>query len=84
MSIPNRHQVVWHIIEDATVIAVLKGMAHFTAMGYADTPGSVSPHVFWWNGTSYEQLTHVREDGSLAILVSPTFQTVLVSVTADK
>ncbi|MHC6229430.1 hypothetical protein ACX5I6_06785 [Arthrobacter sp. MMS24-T111] len=83
MSVPNRHQVVWHIIEDATVISVLNGMARFTAMGYADAPGSVSPHVFWWNGTSYEQLTHVREDGGLEIIVSPAFQDVLESITDD-
>jgi hypothetical protein len=84
MSVPNRHQVFWHIIEDATVIPVLNGMVGFTAMGYADAPGSVSPHVFWWNGTSYEQLTHVGEDGGLTVLVSPAFQAVLESITADR
>lgn len=84
MSVPNRHQVVWHIIEDATVVSALNGMARFTAMGYADAPGSVSPHVFWWDGTSYEQLTHVREDGGLAVLVGPAFQAVLESITADR
>jgi hypothetical protein len=84
MSVPNRHQVVWHIIEDATVIPALNGMAGFTAMGYADAPGSVSPHVYWWNGTSYEQLTHVREDGGLTVLVSPAFQAVVESITADR
>ncbi|MBT2531359.1 hypothetical protein J7E83_04305 [Arthrobacter sp. ISL-48] len=83
MSIPNRHQVAWHIIESAAVVSALNGMARFTAMGYADAPGSVSPHVFWWNGTSYEQLTHVRDDGTLTLHVSPAFQAVLTSVTAD-
>lgn len=82
MSVPNRHQVVWHIIEDAAVVPALNGMARFAAMGYADAPGPVSPHVFWWNGTSYEQLTHVRDGGELTIRVSPAFQTVLDSVTA--
>ena len=82
-SIPNRHQVAWHIIEDTTVINAVNGMARFTALGYADAAGSVSPHVFWWNGTSYEQLTHFREDGSLSVHVSPAFQAVLESVTAD-
>lgn len=83
MSIPNRHQVLWHIIEDNTVINAVNGMARFTALGYADAAGSVSPHVFWWNGTSYEQLTHLREDGGLAVHVSPAFQSVLESVAAD-
>ncbi|MBT2538484.1 hypothetical protein [Arthrobacter sp. ISL-69] len=84
MSVPNRHQVVWHVIEDAAVVSALNGMARFTAMGYADAPGSVSPHIFWWNGTSYEQLTHVREDGSLTLRVSPGFQAVLNSITANR
>lgn len=83
MSLPNRHQVVWHIIEDATVIPVLNGMARFTMLGYADAAGSVSPHVYWWNGTGYEQLTYVRDDGTLTVHVSPGFQAVLSSVTTD-
>ncbi|VXB47579.1 conserved hypothetical protein [Arthrobacter sp. 8AJ] len=83
MSIPNRHQVVWHIVEDATVVPVLNGMARFTAMGYADAAGSVSPHVYWWNGTGYEQLTQVQDDGTLTIHVSPGFQAVLRSMTRD-
>lgn len=84
MSVPNRHQVVWHIIEDAAVVAALNGMARFTALGYSDAPGSVSPHVFWWNGTGYEQLTHVREDGTLTLRVSSAFQAVLNSITANR
>jgi hypothetical protein len=82
MSVPNRHQVVWHI--SATVIPAVNGMARFAAMGYSDSPTPVSPHVFWWNGTSYEQLTEVSGDGGLAIRVSPAFQAVLESMTADR
>ncbi|WP_332601586.1 hypothetical protein [Arthrobacter sp. S2(2024)] len=83
MSVPNRHQLVWHIIEDDTVVGAVSGMARFAAMGYSDSPGPVSPHVFWWNGTSYEQLTHVSNNGGLTIRVSPEFQTVLDSTTMD-
>lgn len=39
--------------------------------------------VFWWNGTSYEQLTHVREDGTLTLGISPKFQAVLAAITMD-
>lgn len=84
MSVPNRHQVVWHIIEDATVVAAVNGMARFAAMGYSDSPTPVSPHVFWWNGTSYEQLTDVSDDGGLVIRVGPAFQAVLESITVDR
>ncbi|MGO4804242.1 hypothetical protein AB4089_03845 [Arthrobacter sp. 2MCAF15] len=84
MSVPNRHQVVWHIIEDATVVGAVNGMARFAAMGYSDSLTPLSPHVFWWDGTSYEQLTQVSDDGGLAIRVSPAFQAVLESITADR
>ncbi|MHA7268723.1 hypothetical protein [Arthrobacter sp. HLT1-20] len=80
MSIPNRHQVVWHIIKDATVVAAVNAMAHFTALGYSDSAGPISPHVFWWNGRGYEQLTHMTEDGGLTIQVSPAFQAVVEAV----
>ncbi|WP_458106749.1 hypothetical protein M1D51_12600 [Arthrobacter sp. R3-55] len=74
MSIPNRHQLVWHVIIDDGVLGALDGTVSFTAMGYSDAPGPVSPHVYWWNGTGYEQLTQLsEEDGSLSIHVSPEF-----------
>jgi hypothetical protein len=81
MSTPNRHQVVWHVIRDATVVGAVEAMARFTALGYSDAPGPVSPHVFWWNGDAYEQLTHVGEDGALSVRVSPVFQGVLETAT---
>ena len=78
MSIPNRHQLVWHFIEGESVVAALEGMVRFTAMGYSDAPGPVSPHVYWWNGTAYEQLTQLSEEGgSPSIHVSPEFHAVL-------
>ncbi|MET4538312.1 hypothetical protein ABIE37_000067 [Arthrobacter bambusae] len=80
MSVPNRHQVVWHLINDATLVMVLEGMVRFTAMGYSDAPGPVSPHVYWSNGAGYEQLTSVSEDGKLSIRVGPEFQAVLEAV----
>ncbi|MEI2277295.1 hypothetical protein OHC50_07435 [Paenarthrobacter ilicis] len=77
MSVPNRHQVVWHVIGNDNLFSVLNGMVRFTAMGYSDAPGPVSPHVYWWNGSGYEQLTEVKEDGGIAIHVSPAFEAVL-------
>lgn len=80
MSIPNRHQATWHMIGDATVIPVVQAMAHFARLGYADAPSPVSPHVYWWNGSAYEQLTQVDDQGNLSIHVSPEFTEVLNAV----
>jgi hypothetical protein len=46
-------------------------------------PPPRSPHVYWWNGTGDGQLTHVRDDGTLTVHVSPGFQSVLRSITTD-
>lgn len=80
MSIPNRHQAVWHMISDATVIPVVQAMAHFARLGHADAPSPISPHVYWWNGSGYEQLTQVDDEGNLSIYASPDFTEVLNAV----
>lgn len=69
LSVPNRHQVVWHTVRDVSVVGALTGMARFSVMGYEDAAGALSPHVYWWDGRQYEQLTHVRDGG---IVVQPT------------
>lgn len=77
MSIPNRHQVLWHLVRDITVITVVNGMAHLAALGHSDAPGPISPHVYWWNGTDYEQLTQIDDEGVLSVHPSPAFTEVL-------
>jgi len=77
MSIPNRQQVVWHMIRDSTVVNAVNGMAHFTMLGYSDAPGPVSPHVYWWNGSAYEQLTQIDENGAISVHAGPAFSGVL-------
>src|SRR6266446_575336 len=63
MSVPNRHQVVWHVIKDDTVVPAIQAMTYFTRLGFGDSPGPLSPHVFWCNGSSYEQLTRIDDEG---------------------
>ena len=83
MSVPNRHQLTWHMIHDGTVINVINGMARFTLLGHSDAPGPVSPHVYWWNGSAYEQLTEIDDAGTLSIHPSPEFTEVLNSVVGN-
>ncbi|MFJ4168050.1 hypothetical protein ACIPY3_00925 [Paenarthrobacter sp. NPDC089714] len=80
MSVPNRHQLAWHHIEDGSVIHVLDAMARFTLSAYSEAPGPVSPHVYWWNGSGYDQLTNLADDGAFSVRVSPGFQSVLMEV----
>ncbi|HEV2797159.1 MAG TPA: hypothetical protein VGV65_06025, partial [Nocardioides sp.] len=79
-----RHQAAWHMISDATVIPAVQAMAHFARLGHADAPSPISPHVYWWNGSEYEQLTQVDDEGNLSVRASPAFTEVLNSVVRDE
>jgi hypothetical protein len=83
MSVPNRHQLTWHLIRDSTVIPSINAMATFARLGYSDAPGPLSPHVYWWNGSGYQQLTEVSPPGEVRVIVSPEFQAALESLHED-
>ncbi len=84
MSIPNRHQVTWHMIRDASVIPVVSAMAHFAALGHADAPSPLSPHVYWWDGTGYQQLTQVDAEGTRSVHAGPEFTEMLNEVVGEE
>lgn len=77
LAVPHRHLLLWHTVESLDVVNVVGAMARLAADQYADSPGSISPHLYWWDGTGYQQLTHVAEDGTASIVVSPELQHVL-------
>ena len=77
LSVPNRHQVCWHLIEDLGVVQSIKGMAVFARLGYNDSAGQLSPHVFWWDGTGYRQLTEFDTDGNITVHAGPEFARLL-------
>ena len=83
LCVPNRHQVAWHLVRDARVLTVVPAMARFAALGFADAPGPLSPHVYWWDGAAYQQLSRLDDEGALAIVVSPQFQRVLEELTGE-
>lgn len=77
LSVPNRHQLVWHLVRDIEVIPALRGMFRFTVLGHGDTPGPLSPHVYWWTNGRYQQLTRIDPDGTLSVHVGAEFADVL-------
>lgn len=54
-------------------------MIRYAGDAFAST-GQVSPHVYWWDGTGYQQLTAIGEDGEISVVVGPEFQEVLEAV----
>lgn len=84
VALPFRHQLAYHVIRDTTVIPTLNAMASFAAAGYADTPGAISPYVYWWRDGTLTQLSDRDEDGDgLRITVGEEFQELLERLVAE-
>ncbi|MER5767226.1 hypothetical protein [Streptomyces sp. NPDC001985] len=78
VAMPFRHQLAFHVIRDAGVIPALNAMAGFAASGFVDTPGAITPYVYWWREGTLTQLSDRDEDGDgLRIVVGEEFQELL-------
>ena len=65
------------MIEDLNALLSINAMALFARLGYSDAPGPLSPHVCWWDGSGYRQLTQAGPAGETRIIVTPEFHAVL-------
>ncbi|MFF8277238.1 hypothetical protein ACF05T_14185 [Streptomyces lateritius] len=84
VALPFRHQLAFHPIRDTTIVPALGAMASFAASGYEDTPGAISPYVFWWRDGTLTQLSRRDEDGGdLRIVVGDDFQELLERLIAQ-
>jgi hypothetical protein len=54
VSMPLRHSVLVHPIDDPTVRAAIAGMIPISRQLFQQGPGSVSPHLYWWRDGSLE------------------------------
>ncbi|MEU3375393.1 hypothetical protein ABZ734_33780 [Streptomyces sp. NPDC006660] len=72
VAMPFRHQLAFHVIRDSGMVLALNAMASFAASGFEDTPGSISPYVYWWRGGVLTQLSDRDGDG-LRIVVGDEF-----------
>jgi hypothetical protein len=81
VCVPNRHQLAFHVLADATVLAVLPAMARFAVAGFSDGVGPVSPYLYWHHGGTLAQLTQVDAEGELQIEVGDDFAEVLERLT---
>lgn len=78
LSVPNRNQLAWHMIRNADAVMAIHAMAIFARLGYSDWPGPLSPHVYWWDGSGYQQLTEEGSgEGAVMVVASAEFAAVL-------
>ena len=54
VSMPIRHSVLVHPIDDSTVRPAIAGMIPITRQLFKQGPGSVSPHLYWWRDGALE------------------------------
>lgn len=59
----------FHVTADARAILSLNMLAAFTAAGYRDAAGAVSPNVYWRRAGTLRQVPELTPDGGLRIHV---------------
>lgn len=57
VGVPNRHQLDFHVAADSRAIPALNTLAAFTAAGYRDSAGGVSPNVYWWRPSGLRRIS---------------------------
>jgi hypothetical protein len=76
VGVPNRHQLDFHVVADAHAIQSLNILAAFTAAGYRDAAGLLSPNVYWWRPSGLRRISTLTPDGP-RIEVDAELQTLL-------
>ncbi|MET9364812.1 hypothetical protein ABZX93_28410 [Streptomyces sp. NPDC006632] len=83
VAMPFRHQLAFHVIRDSGMVLALNAMASFAASGFEDTPGAISPYVYWWRGGMLTQLSD-RDGEGLRIVVGDEFGELLERLVAEE
>ncbi|MEU0783861.1 hypothetical protein ABZ341_20075 [Streptomyces sp. NPDC006173] len=63
IALPHRHQLAFHVVRDGGVVPSLHTMARFAAAGFAESPGALSPSVFWWHEGSFTEVATQHDTG---------------------
>lgn len=81
VAIPNRNEICWHMVQDGTVLPTLGFLMEHAGGAYSDAPGQLSPHVFWWSGHDYRQVTRIDARNRLRIGSDPDFDPLVLGLT---
>ncbi len=63
VAVPFRHQLLYHVPRDASMLNALNSMVGNAAAGYDTEVGAISPHVYWWDDGEFQQVTQRNDDG---------------------
>lgn len=81
VAVPNRNEICWHMVRDGTVLPTLGFLMEYAGGAYVDAPGQLSPHVFWWSGHDYRQVTRIDGRNRLRIGSDPDFDPLVLGLT---
>ena len=65
VAIPHRHVVLCYPIEDINVVHAVNRLMPIVQGMYHEGPGSISPYLYWYNGSDYTNLPYTIEDKQL-------------------
>ena len=63
VALPNRHQLDFHVLRDATALPSLQILSSWALAGFDGAAGAVNPDVYWWRPGECQRLTTVGPDG---------------------
>jgi hypothetical protein len=67
VAAPFRHQILVHPVDGLAAITAANAMAGFASRGFNESPGPVSPFLYWWQAGTYTQLSILNPQGELEI-----------------
>jgi len=65
VAIPNRHTVLFHVIEGPEMCHAVRGLLICAREQFREGPGSISRDLFWWRDDSFTLLPSSEKEGTL-------------------
>ena len=76
VATPTRSELLVHPLRDARSTPSLQVLAQMARSGFEQGVGRLSPHVHWWDGASFTQLTRIG-DTSIRLEIGEDLRRVL-------
>lgn len=82
VGVPTRDLVVLYAVEDLRVLQAINKLAELVPKMERDGPGAVSPHLYWWDGTTHHVIHVKREGAQMSVAPSAAFTQLLNTLAA--
>lgn len=82
LAVPNRHTVLFHVIEDMKVVTAVNTLVVLAQKYFALGPGSITDQIFWWHAGGFTRLPSAIRAGKLEFRPPSEFVRVLNALAA--